>query len=60
MANNKEIPWNSIVGMRNRFAHGYNIMDDSKIWETVIVDIPILKEYCEAVVDDYMVGSMEL
>ena len=42
-----EIPWNFIVGMRNRFAHGYQVMNDSKIWETAITDVPALKVFCE-------------
>ena len=29
LSNSKEIPWNFIVGMRNRFAHGYQVMNDS-------------------------------
>ena len=52
LAINKEIPWNYIVGMRNRFAHGYQVMNDLKIWETATVDIPFLKEFCEKAMRD--------
>ena len=41
--NHAEMPWRSIIGMRNRFAHGYQIMDISEIWHTATRDIPALK-----------------
>lgn len=42
-----EIPWRSIVGMRNRFAHGYQVMDLAEIWHTATNDIPMLNSYCK-------------
>ena len=47
LLHNKQIPWKSIVGMRNWFAHGYQAMDVSEIWSTATVDIPSLKVFCE-------------
>ena len=41
-----EIPWRSIRGMRNIFAHDYGNCDPKKIWGTVSCDIPVLKKYC--------------
>lgn len=38
--------WRAIKNMRNMFAHDYGSMDLDRIWETVISDIPVLKEYC--------------
>ena len=38
-----EIPWHSIVGLRNRIAHGYDNVNDDRIWDIVIRDIPVLK-----------------
>lgn len=52
LLHNKQIPWKSIVGMRNWFAHGYQIMDVSEIWNTATVDIPSLKEFCEKAMRD--------
>lgn len=43
---NKEIPWNKIIGMRNHFAHGYAEMDEHEIWKTVKNDIEPLKNFC--------------
>lgn len=41
------VPWEKIYGMRNRFVHGYDAMDDEKIWDTAINSIPALKRFCE-------------
>ncbi len=37
-----QIPWNSIIGMRNRLIHGYFDIDLDIVWETVKTDIPDL------------------
>ena len=37
-----EIPWSSVVGMRNRIAHGYYSLDFEAMWETVRQSIPEL------------------
>ena len=44
---NYEMPWQDIVGMRNVAAHHYSRFDAQKLWETITVDIPSLKAYCE-------------
>jgi len=49
--NNPEIPWNQIVGMRNRLIHGYDVIDYDLLWNTVKHDLPplisVLKEVVE-------------
>lgn len=47
-----EMPWRAIVGMRNRFAHGYQVMDVNEIWHTASNDIPALKQYCCKILDN--------
>ena len=37
-----EIPWRTIVGARNRIAHGYLGIDDDIIWDIIQNDIPAL------------------
>lgn len=41
---NGSIPWGQIRGMRNMVIHEYFRIDIVMIWETVQVDIPILKK----------------
>ena len=47
-----EMPWKAIVGMRNRFAHGYQVMNLDEIWFTATNDIPALRRYCRNIIDD--------
>lgn len=37
-----EIPWPQIVGMRNRLIHGYDVIDNDLLWDTVTDDLPPL------------------
>ena len=41
--NSGDIPWHQIYGMRNVIAHGYEKVNDERIWDTVKIDIPELK-----------------
>ena len=40
----KQIPWHAIKGMRNLHAHDYERVDLNIVWNTLIEDIPSLKE----------------
>lgn len=35
-----ELPWQKMVGMRNRLIHGYYDVDLDVVWETVTEDLP--------------------
>jgi uncharacterized protein with HEPN domain len=39
---NSKIPWNGIIGMRNRLIHGYFDIDLDIVWKTVSEEIPSL------------------
>lgn len=41
------IQWGPIKGMRNLVAHNYGSMSREIIWETAVVDIPVLLQFCE-------------
>jgi|SRR3989344_525771 len=40
---NKEIPWNKIIGLRNRIAHDYFSLSEEVLWEIITKDLPKLK-----------------
>jgi len=37
-----DIPWNDIIGMRNRLVHGYYDIDLDRVWDTITDDLPPL------------------
>ncbi len=36
-----------IVGFRNVLAHGYDLIDDEKVWQTIVRDVPHLRQQVE-------------
>lgn len=42
------IPWRAIRGMRNLHAHDYENVDMEIVWNTLLEDIPVLKQNLEA------------
>jgi uncharacterized protein with HEPN domain len=45
-----EIPWQDIVGMRNRLIHGYFDVDVKLVWNTVKNNLPALLESLKEIV----------
>ncbi len=43
-----QIPWRSIVGMRNRLIHSYFDIDLDRVWDTIVDDLPPLIKQLEA------------
>lgn len=43
-----QMQWSAMKGMRNMVAHNYVNMSRQIIWETATKDIPILKAFCAA------------
>jgi uncharacterized protein with HEPN domain len=39
----------AFVGLRHRIAHGYDVVDDEIVWDTVRVDIPDLAKPIDAI-----------
>ena len=54
------MPWNQIKALRNVVAHNYGKIDKEILWETIMNDIPALKEYCEKIMEQFMKGIEEL
>jgi len=46
-----EVPWASIVGMRNRLIHGYFDIDSDVVWKTVTEEIPDLRRSLKSLVE---------
>ena len=42
-----EIPWLSIIGMRNILVHGYFDIDTDIVWEAATRDVPAIKPAVE-------------
>jgi uncharacterized protein with HEPN domain len=38
-------PWRKIVAMRNFAAHQYDDLDPRRVWRTLTVDVPALRDY---------------
>jgi uncharacterized protein with HEPN domain len=41
-AQHSEIPWASIIGMRNRLVHVYFDIDHEQVWKALVEDLPPL------------------
>ncbi len=46
-----EVPWPSIIGMRNKLVHHYFGIDKDVVWNTVVADLPALKQQVANVLD---------
>ena len=44
------VPWNSIIGLRNRLVHGYDDVDLDILWTIVTKDLPPLIRELDAVI----------
>ena len=41
--------WREIIGFRNVIAHGYDVVEDSIVWESIENDIPLLLKQLQAI-----------
>lgn len=42
-----KIQWNAIRGLRNIVAHAYGSIKLDILWDTIMSDIPTLKQFCD-------------
>jgi len=47
---NPKLPWNKMVGMRDRLIHGYFDVNLDIVWQTVTEDLPLLVAKLEKIV----------
>jgi uncharacterized protein with HEPN domain len=48
-----EIPWKSMIGMRNFAAHGYHILNLDVVWDTARTSIPELAEHLRSILNTH-------
>ena len=46
-----EIPWNKMIGIRNRLIHGYDFVDYDILWITITKSLPILIKQLEEIIN---------
>lgn len=46
-----EIPWALIIGMRNKLIHAYFDINLDILWQTVTVNLPLLKEQLDTILE---------
>jgi uncharacterized protein with HEPN domain len=51
------IPWEKMVGMRNRLIHGYFDINLDILWDTVSKDLPPLIEQIQQIIPNDKAGS---
>lgn len=42
-----ELPWRSIPSFRNRLAHGYLDVKVDRVWDVIVLDLPVLRTIVE-------------
>jgi uncharacterized protein with HEPN domain len=47
-----DVPWASIIGLRNRLIHGYDRINLDIVWDILTLDIPELIEKLERIVNE--------
>ena len=51
------VPWQAIIGMRNRLIHAYFDVDLDRVWETVTHSIPELSDQIKAIIITFTIDS---
>ena len=45
-----ELPWNKLIGMRNRLIHAYFDVDHNIVWKTAKEDLPTFRDILESII----------
>lgn len=57
MKRHSGILWRQIKGMRNIYAHDYDIIDNDMVWEAITEEIPKLKEELQEIFNTVCEGE---
>lgn len=52
-----EVPWRSIIFMRNIISHEYAATDPEKVFNTIKLDIPALLQKVDMIIEDVSAGK---
>ncbi len=52
IAKHNGVPWKQIKGMRDKVAHGYGTIDMDRVWNTALIDINPLLDYCHKILNE--------
>ncbi|MBM2826312.1 MAG: hypothetical protein HW403_376 [Dehalococcoidia bacterium] len=52
LAKHPDVPWSSMVSMRNKVIHEYFGVDTDILWKTIKEDLPPLKEQIEKILQE--------
>ena len=55
----KDVEWNDIKGFRNILVHRYGTVWLVNFWQTIVEDVPILKEACRSMLDRLKASPQE-
>ncbi len=47
-----ELPWSTMIGMRNRLVHGYATISLEVVWDTITNDVPALSEQLANILEE--------
>ncbi len=47
-----DVPWAQVVGLRNRLAHGYFVIDPEIVWHICKEDLPLLRARLEQLLQE--------
>jgi uncharacterized protein with HEPN domain len=49
-----EVPWGSLIGLRNVVVHEYFQLDLENIWKIVKEDLPPLKQILQKILEEHL------
>jgi uncharacterized protein with HEPN domain len=50
-----DVPWASMIGVRNRLIHAYDRINHDIVWDILMADIPVVIEQLERMLDEGLV-----
>ena len=55
-ASEPSVPWSNVIGLGNILRHGYDIIDERRIWVLIEGDLAVLQQAVAAIIARYRTG----